>query len=106
MRRTRKSKGGAYPFQGNPDSACVNGNYYSYNPNTLFSPASTRIGGKKRKKKRTRRYAGGFFDDRYSLFNPLYNLRDNAVNFWNMTQGSEQIPVDNVLKHPISNHPL
>ena len=92
--RTRKNKGGGYPFVGGPYGTSVNSNYYVNNENPhIFLNHNRLIGGKR--KKRTRRYTGG--DDRFNSFSLFDRLSNQSINMMRMTQGKELLPVGNVL---------
>lgn len=106
MRRTRKSKGGyQYPFVGRAYNTYNNSNYYANNVNPLiFSSSSRAAFGGKRRKKRTRRYAGGWLDDRFSFVSAPRLMYEQSLNFIRMTQGKGLENVGNPISQPIHNY--
>ena len=104
MRRTRKSKGGGFPFVGQPYSQSNmntwgNSNYYIDNKNPLIFLNHNRPIGGKRKKRTHKRYTGG--DDRFNSFSLLNRLSNQSINLMRMTQGKELLPIGNPMKQPI-----
>ena len=102
--RTRKNKGGGYPFVGEPYAqgnlnTWGNSNYYVNNENPIIFLHNRPIGGKRKKRTHKRRYAGG--DDRFNSFSLFDRLSNQSINMIRMTQGKELLPVGNVLHQPI-----